>query len=193
MMVRERHALALYNELTFQFETIPTFGADFNQTSPESLIQNQAIRMNLRHFFLLCALFAGQFLSAQSGAPGATSLTNSDPEVRNTTAALVTKYSLNADQAKQMYKIQLRKNRNMSEIASLQSKDLALYQAKWNNVQKGTWVSIRGILNTKEQVNLYRKTQGELRGLRNAKRKELTAQKVAKEVVESAVLAIYAE
>ena len=49
------------------------------------------------------------------------------------------------------------------------------------------------ILNTKEQVELYRKTQGEIRGLRNAKRKELTKQKASKEAIESAVLAIYAE
>jgi hypothetical protein len=81
----------------------------------------------------------------------------------------------------------------MAEIAGLQSTDMAMYQAKSQNVQTGTWESIRRILNTKEQVELYRKTQGEIRGLRNAKRKELTKQKASKEAIESAVLAIYAE
>jgi hypothetical protein len=147
--------------------------------------------MKSRLSILLFSLLAGHFLSAQSGAP--TSTTASDLELRKATEALVSKYSLNADQAKQMYQIQQRKNRNMAQIAALQSSDIALYHTKWLNVQKGTWASIRRILNTKEQVAIYQKTQSELRGLRNAKRKELTLQKIAKEAIASAELAIYAE
>lgn len=144
-----------------------------------------------RLFSLFLALSLGQMLSAQTAATVAGA--PSDAEVRKTTDALVLKYNLNADQAKQMYKIQQRKNRNMAEIAGLQSSDMALYQVKSHNVQTGTWESIRRILNTKEQVELYRKTQGEIRGQRNAKRKELTKQKATKEAIETAVLAIYAE
>jgi hypothetical protein len=142
---------------------------------------------------LLLSLFVAQILSAQSGAPKPNKSTQIDPEIQTATEALVAKYSLNADQAKQVYQIQKRKKRNMAEIAPLQTSDVALYQAKLLNVQTGTWRSIRQVLQTKEQVEIYRKTQGELRGLRNAKRQELTAQKAPREAVEAAVLAIYAE
>lgn len=147
----------------------------------------------MRLFSLVLSLFLGQILSAQSGAPAPGKTTDSDSGIRAATEALVAKYSLTADQAKQMYQIQQRKSKNMAEIAALETSDVALYQAKLLNVQKGTWTSIRHILNTKEQVALYQKTQGELRGLRNAKRKELTTQKAPKEAIEAAVLAIYAE
>ena len=147
----------------------------------------------MRLFSLVLCLFIGQILSAQSGAPAPNKTTATDPAVRAATDALVAKYSLNADQAKQMYQIQQRKNSNMAEIAAFQTSDVALYQAKLLNVQNGTWTSIRHILNTKAQVDIFQKTQGELRGLRNAKRKDLTAQKAPKEAIEAAVLAIYAE
>ena len=147
----------------------------------------------MKFLSLLLTLFMGQLLSAQSGSPAPTHAAQADPAVRTATEALVAKYTLNADQAKQVYQIQQRKNRNMAEIAAFKSSDLALYQAKLLNVQKGAWTSLRQVLNTKEQVDIYRKTQAELRRLRNAKRQELTAQKAPREVVESAVLAIYAE
>ena len=141
----------------------------------------------------LCfTIFLGHILAAQSGVPG-NSTAPTDAEVRKTTAALVLKYSLNADQAKQVYQIQQRNNRNMAQIEALRSSDIALYQAKWNNVQKGTMESLRRVLNNKSQVEIYQKTQSEIRKLRTAKRKELTVQKATKEVIESAVLAIYAE
>jgi hypothetical protein len=81
----------------------------------------------------------------------------------------------------------------MADIAALQTSDVALYQAKWHNVQKGTWTSLRRILNTEGQVATYQKTQADLRVLRNAKRKEMTLQKASKETIEYTVLAIYAE
>ena len=140
---------------------------------------------------LLFALFMGHFLSAQTDAPS--TAPTSDPTLRAATEALVAKYSLNADQAKQIYKIQQRKQSNMAEIAALQNSDMALYQAKLLNVQKGTWTSIRRVLKSKQQVAVYQKTQAELRRLRNAKRKELSAQKAPLVTVEAAVLAIYAE
>lgn len=142
---------------------------------------------------LLLSLFMAQILAAQSGAPAPNKAAQIDPAIRTATEALVAKYSLNADQTKQVYQIQQRKQRNMGEIAAFQASDLALYQAKLLNVQKGTWTSLRQVLHTKEQVDIYRKTQVELRVQRNAKRQELTTQKAAREVIESAVLAIYAE
>lgn len=153
--------------------------------------------MNPRLYTLLFALLLGFFSNAQSLETAenkeAAIPTESDVATRKATEVLVAKYHLNADQAKQMFRVVQRKARNMNEIAAFQTTDVALYHLKWSNVQKGTWASIRRILNTKEQVDIYQKTQSDIRGLRNAKRKELIAQKLSNEAVEAAVLAIYAE
>lgn len=146
--------------------------------------------LNLRFYILFLCLFVGQLLLGQSGVPAANS---SDAEIRKNTEALVSKYSLNADQAKQMYHVQVRKNSQIAKLADLQSSDLALYQSKYGSLQKGTWAGIRRILNTKAQVDIYQKTQNEVQALRKAKRKELANQKTSKEAIEAAVLAIYAE
>ena len=95
-----------------------------------------------------------------------------DQEIRKATEVLTAKYTLNADQAKQMYTIQLRKAKNVAQITSFQNSDPALYRAKMQNVQNGTLASIRRILNTKAQVDLYQKTQAELRNQRAQKREQ---------------------
>lgn len=145
-------------------------------------------------FSLLLLLQCGIVVNAQkmeSTAPAST--TTNDQEIRKATEALTAKYNLNADQAKQMYRIQVRKSKNMAQIAALQDADPALYRAKVQNVQKGTLSSIQRILNTKAQVELYRKTQADIRVLRNKKQKELASKKASKAAVETALLAIYAE
>ncbi|MBC7777334.1 MAG: hypothetical protein H7246_18015 [Phycisphaerae bacterium] len=129
-------------------------------------------------------------MNAQTAAPAPST---NDQEIRKATEALTKKYVLNADQAKQMYTIQLRKAKNMAEITAFQSSDPALYRAKAQNVQKGTLASIRRILNSQAQVELYQKTQSDLRALRNKKQKELAGKKASVEEVETALLAIYAE
>ncbi len=145
-------------------------------------------------FFLLLLLQSGFVLNAQkteSAAPAPT--TSNDQEIRKATEALTAKYKLNADQAKQMYTIQVRKSKNMAQIAAFQTSDPALYRAKVQNVQKGTLASIQRILNTKAQVDLFRKTQADIRVLRSKKQKELSTQKASKAAVETALLAIYIE
>ena len=131
-------------------------------------------------------------LAQKTEAPTPTTVSN-DSEIRKTTEALTAKYSLNADQAKQMYTIQVRKAKNMASIASLQSSNPALYRAKLQNVQTGTCANIRRILQQKEQVEIYQKTQSELRTLRNQKKKEMHRNKASQEEIELAMLAIYAE
>jgi hypothetical protein len=126
-----------------------------------------------------------------TAAPAAAS--HNDQVVRQTTDALVAKYSLNADQAKQMYTIQVRKERNMNEIAALKSSDPALYATKLQSVRKGTTASIRRILNTKEQVELYQKTQTDLRVKRAEVRKNMMAKNATQAEIEAAMLDIYAE
>ncbi len=116
-----------------------------------------------------------------------------DSSIRKITEILTEKYTLSADQAKQMYKIQARKAQNLAEIAELQNSDPALYTAKVQNVQKSTLANIRRILQSKEQVELYQKTQSEQRYLRNQKQKTMVAQKATKAAIDAALLAIYAE
>jgi len=141
-------------------------------------------------FFLVLLLQTASAINAQTFVSNTVS---NDQEIRRATEALTAKYKLNADQAKQMYTIQLRKAKNMAQIAAFQNSDPALYRAKMQNVQKGTLASIRRILNTKAQVDLYQKTQADLRVLRTKKQKELSTKKASKEAVEIALLAIYAE
>jgi len=167
--------------------SLPTFEPVFTLLSTENLnfIMKKAL------FSLFFMLLGGMVLNAQKietpAHPG------NDAAIRKTTEALTVKYNLSADQAKQMYTIQVRKENNLAQIAGFQSSDPALYRAKAQNVQKGTLASIRRILNTKEQVEIYQKTQNETRTLRNQKQKEMTAQKASKEAIEMALLAIYAE
>jgi hypothetical protein len=151
--------------------------------------------MTNKWFFSLALFFSGALIlnaqQAESAAPS--HATASDQEIIKATEALTAKYQLNADQAKQMYAIQQRKQRNMGEIAPLQSANPAQYRMKLHNVQQGTLASIRRILQTKEQVLLYNSTQAEIRVLRNKKQKELTAQKASQEDIDTALLGIYAE
>lgn len=147
---------------------------------------------------LLTALFfvlnGGFLLLAQNttSTAAATPVVN-DQEVRQATEALTAKYSLDADQAKQMYTIQLRKAKNLAQIAAFQQSDPALYLVKAQNVQKSTLASIRRILHTKVQVGLFQKTQSDLRILRNKTQKELVGKNATKAEIEAALLAIYAE
>lgn len=141
-------------------------------------------------FLLLFTLFA---IAANAQKQENQAAPLSDQEIRQVTATLTDKYKLNADQAKQMYTIQVRKQKNLASIAALQASDPALYRVKLQNVQSGTLASIRRILNTKEQVTLYSKTQGEMRAKRNKTQKEMQSAKAPKEAIDTALLAIYAE
>jgi hypothetical protein len=116
-----------------------------------------------------------------------------DAAARTATEQLTTKYGLTADQAKQMYTIQLRKHRNFSEIESLKTGDPAKYNGKVASIQKGTLASIKRLLNNKDQIQLFQKTQIDVRVQRANKRKELLSKGMQKPEVEAALLLIYAE
>ncbi len=147
--------------------------------------------MNNALFSLLFLLFS--FAGNAQQTPVTTPTPVDDSSIRKTTEILTEKYTLSADQAKQMYKIQARKAQNLAEIAELQNSDPALYTAKVQNVQKSTLANIRRILQSKEQVEIYQKTQSEQRYLRNQKQKTMVAQKATKAAIDAALLAIYAE
>lgn len=145
----------------------------------------------MKHFaILLCCLFTGFFAAnAQSPAPQPAA----NDAARAATDKLVAKYTLTADQAKQMYTIQVRKQRNQAQFQSFKDSDPALYNAKMQSLQKGTLNSIRRTLRTKEQVALYDKTQREVRNQRAEKRKELSIGNASKATVDAAMLDLYAE
>ncbi len=150
----------------------------------------------MKNLLLFGFIFLQGFVSLnaqdqKTTAPAAPGI--NDQEVRKITETLTAKYSLDADQAKQMYTIQARKARNMAQIAAFQDSNPALYRSKVSNIQTGTLANIRRILHTKEQVALYQKTQAELRTLRNQKQKEMVAKKASKEAIETALLELYAE
>lgn len=109
------------------------------------------------------------------------------------TDQLAAKYSLSADQAKKMYAVQLRKLGNIAEVAPLRQTDPAKFLAKSNAIQTGTLGSIQRILNSKEQLAIFQRTQSEVRVLKAAKRKELLTQKVATLEIDTALLDIYQE
>lgn len=150
----------------------------------------------MKQLFALALFFittvAATAQNAEAKPPAATSSPN-DAIARETTDKLVAKYTLNADQAKEMYIIQQRKQRNLGEIASLESSNRSLYLSKLESLQKGTLSSIRRVLRTKEQVDLYDKTQADVRTQRSVKRKELTAKNLSKDDMQAALLEIYAE
>lgn len=116
-----------------------------------------------------------------------------DPAARSATEALVAKYTLNADQAKQMYTVQVRKLRNLKQIADLKESNIALYKSKLQSLQSNTLVSVRRILNTKAQVEIYQKTQADVRTRRAQKREEMLRQNADKGAIELALLDIYSE
>jgi hypothetical protein len=142
-------------------------------------------------FFLIAA--APAFSQKVEAKPPSGNSSPNDAAAREATEKLVTKYALNADQAKEMYNIQQRKLRNMNEIAPLETSNRKQYLSKLESLQRGTLASIRRILRSKEQVDLYQKTQSEVRTQRAEKRKELAGKNLPKEDVQAALLEIYAE
>lgn len=156
------------------------------------------IMMAMKHLFSLLFFLATGIatLSAQSAEakPPSENTTGTDEALaREATEKLVDKYTLDADQAKEMYTIQQRKLRNMAGLESLQTSNRSLYLAKLESLQKGTLNSIRRILHTKEQVELYQQTQHDIRTRRSDKRRELAQQKLPKDDIQAAVLDIYEE
>jgi hypothetical protein len=160
-------------------KTFPTFGLHHSKLTVMKL-----------YIVLFFSLFVGIFTAnAQSPAPAS----GTTDVARSSTDQLVVKYKLNPDQAKQMYQIQLRKQKNMAEIAVLKDSNKTLYREKVQHVQTGTLNSIRRILKTKEQVELYEKTQRGVRSDRATKRKDLTVKKSSKAEIDDALLEVYAE
>jgi len=136
---------------------------------------------------------SAQKVEAKPPASAEKNASLNDAAARAATEQLVAKYTLNADQAKQVYAIQQRKQRNMAEIEPLKITDRSLYLAKLESLQKGTLTSLRRVLHTREQLELYQKTQADVRVKRAEKRQELAKAKAAKDDIRAAILDIYEE
>lgn len=142
----------------------------------------------MKKLLALLAFFSCMYVaSAQQIASG------TEQEIRRATDALSAKYHLSAEQTQQMYDIQARKAKNFAEIAPFQSSDPERWRAKARGIQTGTLASIRRILQGQEQIELYQKTQGEIRALHNQKHKEMAARQASKAEIDAALLDIYAE
>jgi hypothetical protein len=109
------------------------------------------------------------------------------------TEQLASKYDLDPVQKTQMQAVQQRKYDALTEFESFKTTDPALYRRKMKSLQSGTLASIRNLMRTREQIALYRKTQSDIRKQRSAKQEELATQKASKEMLEEALLQIYAE
>ncbi|MEO6758352.1 MAG: hypothetical protein ABIO24_02780, partial [Saprospiraceae bacterium] len=99
---------------------------------------------------LLLAFLNIAALSAQSNQPSTKPPppAPTNPLAVQATEALTAKYTLTADQAKQVYQVQARKLRNQQELAALKTSDPALYRTKLAHLQSGTLGSIVRILHT---------------------------------------------
>lgn len=151
--------------------------------------------------FLLSLCLAATPLWAQSSKVSAPSPATSKPTIspdreavaRTTTDQLAAKYTLNADQAKQMYTVQVRKQRTLAQLENIRTSQPDVWRAKMKSLQKGTLASIRHLLHTKEQVDIYNNTQKETRIRQAEKRKAMMMEKASAEAIETAMLDIYAE
>jgi hypothetical protein len=168
-----------------RIKTFPTFERIFLKTHTLTMKHLSALLL-----FVVTMAFQ---VSAQNASSAAAPSTADETAAREATDRLVTKYHLDADQAKQMYTIQKRKLRNAAEIAPLKTSNPTLYRAKVQSMQKGTLASIRRTLHAKEQVDVYQKTQVDVRIQQSNKRKELMLQQASKEEIETALLDIYSE
>lgn len=117
---------------------------------------------------------------------------DTDP-ARESADRLAHKYGLDAEDAIKVYAIQVRKQKNLSEVEALAASDPALYRAKLASIQQGTQASIERLLRSPEQRKLYRQTQAEQRLQRAKKRQELEARGATAAEVDAALLGIYLE
>lgn len=115
-----------------------------------------------------------------------------DP-AREAAAQLTEKYTLDADQTADVYTIQLRKQRNLAEILPLKAQNRPVYLNKLNSIQRGTQASIRRLLKTDAQRDLFQQSMADQRRLRAEKMRELQAKGVSALAIEEAVLEIYFE
>ncbi|MBP6825437.1 MAG: hypothetical protein KA165_02660 [Saprospiraceae bacterium] len=153
----------------------------------------QLTRALVLFFIAGSTALSAQKIEAKPPAASGNAVSQDDAVAREAAEKLAAKYSLNADQAKQVYTIEQRKQRNLAEIEPLKTSDRSRYLAKLESLQKGTLNSIKRTLHTKEQLDLFQSTQADVRTKRAEKRKELLLAKSSKEDIQAVLLEIYEE
>lgn len=153
----------------------------------------QLTRALVLFFIAGSTALSAQKIEAKPPAPNGNAVSQDDAVAREAAEKLAAKYSLNADQAKQVYTIEQRKQRNLAKIEPLKTSDRSRYLAKLESLQKGTLNSIKRTLHTKEQLDLFQSTQADVRTKRAEKRKELLLAKSSKEDIQAVLLEIYEE
>lgn len=110
-------------------------------------------------------------------------------EATKATHELAKVYELTSKQQNEMLIIQMRKQKNLAEIASLETSDPELYSRKVAAQYEGTQASIVKLL-TPAQKEIYRKRQAERRKKVAVKTKELRAQGKSKSEIRKAAAEI---
>jgi len=128
-------------------------------------------------FFSILSLFLAVSVFAQGSA---------DPKVRKAADEMIKVYNLDEQQAATALKIQERRYRNLSEIASLENTDKDLFRHKNKAIQQSTDASLRRMLN-KEQMVIYNQRKLEIRNKRAAKTAELKEQGLSPKEIENAL------
>jgi hypothetical protein len=141
---------------------------------------------------ILGILFSSSALFSQR-TPTAATDPALDKIARESTVKLTEKYGLDADQAKQTYRVQLRKQRNLASIEQYKTTNPAQYKSKLEGVQQGTLRSIRKVLHSKEQVAKFDATKQTLRNKRSELRKTMMQNKATAEEIDLALLSIFEE
>ncbi|MFN4079733.1 MAG: hypothetical protein ACK4NS_02435 [Saprospiraceae bacterium] len=112
---------------------------------------------------------------------------------RVATERLTAKYQLNAAQAKQAYRGQLQKLNNIEEVASLKTSNPSMYIGKMQAIQEGALNSLRRALSTQEQIELFERTQKELRIKRAEMRQSMMKQNAGAIEIEMTLLDLFVE
>lgn len=107
--------------------------------------------------------------------------------VQKATDEQVALYKLDANQAKEMYKIQERRLRNLQEIETLKEQNYDLYLAKRKAARTGTEGSIKRLL-TPEQRPILEAQQMERRKQEGEKIQSMRAAGASKEEIQKAIL-----
>ena len=130
-------------------------------------------------FCLACSiqLFAQEKLSADN------------EKARTSTERLTTMYDLDANQSAKVYSIQVRKQKQLEQIQSLETSNPELYITKLKALHEGNEGSIKLLLN-QEQLRSYQRNFLRVREERAAKAKALKEQGASNLEIEKAILAI---
>lgn len=130
--------------------------------------------------------------SGAQGLPPAISAQRAEA-AREATERLTAKYQLSAAQAKQVFRGQLQKLNNIEEVAALKTSNPSMYIAKMQAIQEGALNSLRIALSTREQIEIFERTQRELRIRRAEMRQSMMKQNAGAIEIEIALLDLFIE